>query len=106
MENNLSEKITAEQFYHFTCKKIEDDLIENKLKDTDNYSFQYLFLKDEVPSDFQKDFFLEIIKSYFRLDKIELEEGMDYQYRLIGRKRKKYSFGITPEEVYRLQQLK
>ncbi len=106
MENNLYEKITAEQFYHFTCKKIEDDLIENKLKDTDNYSFQYLFLKDEVPSDFQKDLFLEIIKSYFRLDKIELEEGMDYQYRLIGRKRKKYSFGITPEEVYRLQQLK
>ena len=47
MENNLYEKITAEQFYHFTCKKIEDDLIENKLKDTDNYSFQYLFLKDE-----------------------------------------------------------
>lgn len=65
MENTSIWKITAEQFYHFTCKKIEDDLIENKLKDTDNYSFQYLFLKDEVPSDFQKIYFLKLLKVIF-----------------------------------------
>ena len=99
-------KITAEQFYNYVCETIEDDLIKNKLKDTDNYSFDFLFPKYSLPSDFQKDLFLEIIKSYFILDEIELEEVMDHQYRLIGRKRKKYSFGITPEEVYRLQQLK
>lgn len=102
------EKLTAEQFYHLTCKKIEDDLIKNKLKDTDNYAFDFWFFKYELPSNFQKDLFLEIIKSYFRLGEIEIEEVMDEKYRVIGRKRKKYSFEgemkMTPEEFYRLQQ--
>jgi hypothetical protein len=84
-------ELTAEQFYDFTCKEIEYDLIKNKLKDTDNYAFDFYFLKDEIPSDFQKDLFLEIIKDYFLLGEIEIEEVMGYKYRLIGRKIKKAS---------------